>query len=55
MTLFFIIAIGFVTFLSIRSILKSLKKSEQSYEYSRNEMRTNHLFDNNGLCAGSKR
>lgn len=46
MTLVYILGFGVIAFLSLRSIAKSLKKSANSYEYTKEEMKANGSFDN---------
>jgi len=41
MLLVYILGFGLIAFLSLRSIVKSLKKGEVSYEYSKEEMKAN--------------
>jgi len=41
MTLVYILGFGLIAFLSLRSISKSLKKGEVSYEYSKEKTNTN--------------
>jgi hypothetical protein len=53
MTLFYILGIVLIAFLSLRSIIKSLKKGEISYEYSKEEMRAN--ADYNDYAFGSRK
>ncbi|MFA7435770.1 MAG: hypothetical protein WC006_05340 [Bacilli bacterium] len=45
MTLIYILGIGVIAYLSLRSIAKSLKKGAVSYEYSKEEMRSNGSYD----------
>ena len=46
MVLVYIIGFGIVAYLSLRSISKSLKKGADVYEYSKNEMKANGIYDN---------
>lgn len=52
MTLIYIIGFAAITFLSLRSIAKSLKKGATSFEYSRNEMKV--FADDNYAFTGRK-
>lgn len=50
MTLIYILGFVVIAFLSLRSIAKSLKKGAVSYEYSKDEIRTNY-FDDYGFSS----
>lgn len=45
MVLIYIIVVGIVAYLSLRSIAKNLKKGAEVYEYSKNEMKANGIYE----------
>lgn len=53
MLLVYILGFGLIAFLSLRSILKSLKKGEVSYEYSKEEL--NAITDYNDYAFTSRK